>query len=610
MAIKSRFYSTCPLCGKRIKIGDMIDNKNSLGKWGHQSCKTITNINSKTSSISNAINSLAEVEIRAFGGVVDNSETFSFPTDFIPSVYQEAIFDFIINGKGHGVVEAVAGSGKTTTIVKALEYIPLALLVELKSVSSPQSYKDLSILKTYDDALLKAYMQKYRIAFLAFNKHIAKELKKRAPDYVHVSTLHSLGCNLMFKKFLGIQVDEDKVSSKMDNIFPISKTYKNSDGQEVVTPNNVKGLNKAKRFAMRKLVSLCKATLVDYRDHAAVQQMIEFYGMEIQDDVLSDVMANLPTILNRCKSDTRSMDYDDMLWMPIVHNLQTEKFHYLLVDEFQDLNNCQIEYVIRSLDDNGRIIGVGDRQQSLYGFRGADINAIPRMIKTLNATVLPLSISYRCPSSHVLLAQKIVPQLQASATAIKGSITNIKYIEFLNKIDVGDMVICRTNAPLISPAFEAIRRGKKAIIRGHDIGRSLVEFIYKFEADTLGKLDILMAEFTAVEYQKCLDRGRELQADLVMDKYETIKSVSNECKNVAELISKIKLLFDDSNIGIVFSSVHRAKGLEANRVFILRSDLMPHPKAKQPWEQIQESNAQYVAYTRSKEELYFVEKEL
>jgi superfamily I DNA/RNA helicase len=59
--------------------------------------------------------------------------------------------------------------------------------------------------------------------------------------------------------------------------------------------------------------------------------------------------------------------------------------------------------------------------------------------------------------------------------------------------------------------------------------------------------------------------------------------------------------------GTLLSSVHRAKGLEAKRVFILRPDLMPHPKAKSAWEKGQEANLEYVAITRAIEELVYVD---
>ena len=80
-------------------------------------------------------------------------------TDFAPSPYQEAILDFVRHGMGHGMIEAVAGSGKSTTLLKALELLP----------------------------------QTASVAFLAFNREIARHLRAQAPKQVKVCTLHSLG---------------------------------------------------------------------------------------------------------------------------------------------------------------------------------------------------------------------------------------------------------------------------------------------------------------------------------------------------------------------------------------------------------------------------------
>src|SRR5437870_1983205 len=77
----------------------------------------------------------------------------------VPSHYQEAIYDFVRNGSGHGVVDAVPGSGKTTSLVQACNRV---------------------------DADEPAH-------FLAFNRHIARELQSRLPAHVGASTIHSLG---------------------------------------------------------------------------------------------------------------------------------------------------------------------------------------------------------------------------------------------------------------------------------------------------------------------------------------------------------------------------------------------------------------------------------
>ena len=101
--------------------------------------------------------------------------------DFKPSIYQEAIFDFIQNGTGNCVIDAVAGSGKTSTIVKALKMIP----------------------------------SDKKVIFVAFNKSIVNELISRVPKNVEVKTMHSFGFGAVRYNMGNVQMKEDKI---MDTI--------------------------------------------------------------------------------------------------------------------------------------------------------------------------------------------------------------------------------------------------------------------------------------------------------------------------------------------------------------------------------------------------------
>jgi superfamily I DNA/RNA helicase len=148
--------------------------------------------------------------------------------------------------------------------------------------------------------------------------------------------------------------------------------------------------------------------------------------------------------------------------------------------------------------------------------------------------------------------------------------------------------------------------GKKAMIRGADIGSSLINLIKRFETDDIGSFEVSLMEYYEQEYQKLINAAKDMQAVLLTDKVQTLRFIVNECKTVSELLGKIQMLFSDTNTGVIFSSVHRAKGLEADNVYILRPDLMPHPKAKKDYEKQQEMNGKYVAQTRSKNKLIFV----
>lgn len=98
----------------------------------------------------------------------------------------------------------------------------------------------------------------------------------------------------------------------------------------------------------------------------------------------------------------------------------------------------------------------------------------------------------------------------------------------------------------------------------------------------------------------------ELQS--IFDKCETMLALTDGMATVAALKERIVALFDDNRKGgVILSSVHRAKGDEAQHVWILKPELMPHPLASQPWQIKQEQNLMYVAYTRSKHTLTFVD---
>lgn len=478
---------------------------------------------------------------------------------FIPSKYQSAIFDFVKDQSDNAVVEAVAGSGKTETLVRSLQFTPTDL----------------------------------KVGFVAFNKHIATELQKRAPEHVHVSTLHSLGfANL--RKTLGnkVQVDDRKLWHIFDDLtenLPDTVVYELR--QDAAT--------------MLRLVNLCKDILVDpvpqNLDYLCDRYAIETNGNQER------IYDYVKLIWKRSTEDFHTIDYSDMIFASAANHVACERFDILFVDESQDLNNSQIQMVLKS---GTRIISVGDRRQSIYGFRGADTEAIPNLINALDAQTLPLSISYRCPKSVVQLAKQIVPQIEWREDAPDGKIDEITEAKFYGDVKNGDLVLCRTNAPLVKPCFDLIRRGVKATIRGRDIGNGLIQLLEKHSKregiSNLRQLLYSLEQYVENESAKLIAANKGTRAQSLQDQMETLIALSDGCYQVSEVKTKVSKIFSDEQAAVTFSSIHRAKGDESNRVYILHPELLPHPLAKQDWEQMQEQNLRYVAYTRSKSELHFV----
>jgi DNA helicase II / ATP-dependent DNA helicase PcrA len=471
---------------------------------------------------------------------------------FKPSRYQQGIFDWIKDGKGNAVVEAVAGSGKTTTIVQALS------------------------------------LMKGNVLFTAFNKHIQTELSSRAPAGVRVSTIHSLGMATIRKNGRSVEIDDRKARRLV---------------AEIVGDESRATLQK--RNAIETLVRLTKLTLTDGTDQAALASLVDHYGIDTNgdhDEIVESVAPVLRMMLDECAGGM--IDFDDMIWYPAHDGLRPDQYDWVCVDEAQDLNAAQRKLVLAAC--RGRVIAVGDRHQSIYGFTGADTNSIPTLVNALSATVLPLSICYRCPSSHVALAKEIVPQIEARENAPVGTVQDVSWGDAVKTMVSGDLVICRINKPLADVAMSLIRAGKKAVVRGKDIGNGLVGLVEKHRAGSLGDTLAKITTYRDREVSKLIAAKKENRAASLQDRVETIITLSDGMDTVDALKSRIQGIFSDDVQGVVCSSVHKAKGLEANRVFVTCPQLMPFPKAKQGWEIEQEMNLKYVALTRAKADLYMV----
>lgn len=465
------------------------------------------------------------------------------------SVYQRAIFDAIRDTRDNLRIQAVAGSGKTTTIVEALNYTS------------------------------------GRVLFLAFNKHIADELRKRAPRHVEVRTCHSFGFTALSR---GLPVPPNMDDRKLFKL--VRAHFGKYDEAEA---------------PIRQLVSYAKGYLV-HDEQGLLDLMTHHDVVPPKGDTPEYLVKIVLQILEQCAADRATIDYDDMIWMPIALGLPVRLYDMVMVDEAQDLNPSQMELLARAV--GGRVVVVGDSRQSLYGFRGADTAAMDRLAGRFKTQDLPLSISYRCPKAVVEQARVLVPHIESAPDAPRGSVRRLpRGADLTGTLCTGHMVLCRTTAPLVELFFELLRVGTKATLRGRDLGKGLLRLIDRLGgrslADFVQRLDVYQREETEA-------LGREhktVQAQALDDKASTLRVLAARASTLAEMRLRIEEMFsDDHRPGVLLSTVHRAKGLEAPRVWILRPDLIPHPMAKKAWEQQQERNIAYVAITRAQEELTYV----
>ncbi|PWU21892.1 MAG: hypothetical protein C5B49_01955 [Bdellovibrio sp.] len=309
---------------------------------------------------------------------------------------------------------------------------------------------------------------------------------------------------------------------------------------------------------------------------------------------------------------TNIIDFDDQLYLPVVYKLKFPKYDWVFIDEAQDISSIQHVMLERSLNKGGRLVAVGDSHQAIYSFRGADSNSLNKIVETFNCIRLPLSISYRCPKSVVAEAKQYVPHIEAAPTATEGSVVdsgvanNIK----LYNPEESVMVVCRNNAPLLRLAYFLIAAKVPVRVEGREIGEGLANLIKKLRARTIHDLGPRLEEWHARETAKKLAVDKSADLSAIDDKYECLLCLleSTQAQTVPELINEVKNLFDPKpgKKYVICSTIHRAKGLESEKVFFLDSWRLPSKYAKTEEQLQQEHNLAYVAVTRAKQSLHYV----
>ena len=499
----------------------------------------------------------------------------------------EAINNAIEAGERHLMISAVAGSGKTTTILEALKLIPTE-----------------------------------RVMFLAFNKSIATELAMRVPQNVQACTLNSLGHRAFGTWLSGRGLSRPKLSA-----------WKSADIADSLLSEDDFAMYSG---ALKKLTGLAKGQGLipsgrDTKNKAPFDglmadtvenwmRLINRFGVELPDDETRDpaltTIQFAREILDAGLRTNKVIDFDDQLYMTLAFDVPMSKFDRVFVDEAQDLNPVQLELVARSLGKDGKVCAVGDPCQAIYGFRGADADSMPNIKARFDCLELPLHVSYRCPKAIVAEAQKVVSHIQPHKDAQDGSLFGAgagkddspqPHDEF--PFIGGDMVLCRFNAPLVRVCYSNIRRGIPTFIMGREVGAGLIALVKKLGATSIKNLAEKLDAWEDNEVAKLERAGKkEDRIAGTRDRAECLRVFVEMADTIPGMIRKIEEMFRDKDPGrmVRLCTIHKSKGLEAERVFVLNRDEMPCKWASQTWQLEQEMNLIYVAVTRSQRHLQYI----
>lgn len=478
-----------------------------------------------------------------------------------PSKYQKAIYTAFKNTSHNINISAVAGSGKTTVLLELLKFMP-------KSKTA---------------------------LFLAFNNSIVDELKKRAEkrDGIEIMTIHSYGWRAILSRYGSkVRMNPNKTLGKTEEVL---KEY----------DDEIKSTRRGYFFyIIPKMLDLMRCNLIN-PDLEEILEMSDYYDLNIGELEIEIAMKAFK-LMNKDKS---QFDFMDMIYQPIIDpSIRLRKYDYVFCDESQDFSSAQQEIIKNSLNRRGRLVTCGDERQAIYGFAGSDSESYSKLSsingKSLN---LPLSVSYRCAKAIVREAQKIVPEISFAPNAEEGEVRDGSLIE----LNQGDWILCRNLKPLIQTYLWLMKNHIKSKIRGKEIGEGILSLINKTGAKTLHGMWVMLE----IEQNKLLNKLRKRgvqkpslhpKMEVFNQKLEVIECLMGEVGTVKQLKQLIENIFTDEVKGILLSTIHKAKGLENERIFFLSPELIPSKYATQPWQYEQERNLTYVAVTRAKLELVYV----
>lgn len=490
------------------------------------------------------------------------------------SEQQEAIFLFVVRAFGHLVVIARAGCGKTTTIVEAV-------------------------------IRWLAANPKKRVTVCAFNKKIELELVARFVGRpVTVKTLHAIGFACVRRFWPTVRIYDAKKD-------PISR--KDDLTQRVCgnrAPDTIKKLVSKLHTLAREIYPLATAAS-ELHELAQEKECVP-------DDEWADQGFDLAYVCARAieamklaeeKPVKTGIDFADMIFLPVRLGWLHATEDLVVVDEAQDMTNAKLAIARGICKKDGRMILVGDDRQAIYEFLGATADGLFRMAEELQATKLGLTKTYRCGKAIVRLANEMVPDFEAGPANPEGLVTSMLEGKLADAAELGDFVISRLNAPLVPIAMTLLRGGKRARVAGKAIGDDLIKLVKRVGKSARSVPEFLerLSGWTSQQITRAKSAGRSEEAtehmiEMILDQAAMLQNLADDARNVQEIEDRAEALFTDTGLGatdvITLSSVHKAKGLEANRVFILAETLKNHTR--------EEENIRYVAITRAKRELVWV----
>lgn len=501
------------------------------------------------------------------------------------SNFQTDIFDATQADKSNLMIQACAGSGKTTVLVEI------------------------------------AKRCQGNILFLAFNKSIQEELKARLGNSADCKTFHSYGLSLL-KQEIGWypKVDTSKVYDAVRLHFPFEKGEWSPRKLVNRVLKKMRGLG-FMSYDEEDIQDFLRENSFCYNYNPREKAVEEKWALQNihQFQFLLRELDELPIKQESDPADGKDrypkyktvIDFDDMVRYPCLYNIAARKKIWIntaLVDEVQDTSPYQFHLLNQLYGRKVRIIVVGDRLQAIYAFRGSYTDSMDRVKDHIKANELPLSVTYRCKSNIVDFTNEKIDGSEMIPHKEGGEIEYIGKGQFVERVKEHNvpMIIGAKNKNLVRAWLELAKYKIASTLKDKGITMEIRRVLedYNVVPTKDNKRTISIPKFVeelndTIHNSTSVNEEGETVQNLptsTLDIYDCIKQII-EIHGIERYTEFLNLLDEmDQDSDHELHTVHSAKGLEAESVIVL-CDWFDN-------EQIR--NMQYVAYTRAEDRLMLV----
>lgn len=515
------------------------------------------------------------------------------------------------DGAGYDVimVQAAPGAGKTTLIVMTTMLIDM--MYELEYINE------------YPSVLALSHMRQNRAM-----------LERYLPHWVNKFTVHKFGRDLLSQHMGYIDTKQFKVYNTtlrvLKNRYPMGVKLLDEDGE--LTTRLVDEIYPA----ITQWINILIVSLVDPENVFGIEYMFDYEppsvsGMtdQFREKLITDIAPTVMKYIEASRIESGYVSFEEMVATPVKNRWIDELYDIVLIDEGQDLSTVQQIIAQRTAP---YIFIVGDKNQSMLKFAGADVDSWGRMAYILNPYITTMPISQRCSRNVIKYLQALFKEVIPRKDAVDGEVGTLIDVAELHKKanNPNTGVVCRTHSD-VADAYVSLMYADinpPIVVLGNDVFgavESCVRGLKKINLPsklTKNTFFVYLNAWLEVELQKTESIKMQAQRDVrrkeVLSVFKTMKILHGyfDPETPDELVDLVGERFGKTSDdvvrkqrlfkkSVVIGTAHAWKGLEIDNVIIYRTENFLDDRGK---ENSQEEEVLFVAMSRAKQNLYFYPK--